>query len=118
MFTIENQEVALRKDASGVLRVGKSRVTLDLVIYEFNQGETPEEIAMHYPSVKLEDVYSVVSYYLNNRTRVDAYLQERKKHADQIRQEINARPEVQELRRKLLARARARGLRMHETRGG
>lgn len=89
MLLIEKQEVALRTDSRGVIRVGKSRVTLDLVIYAFNQGQTPEEIVMEFPSLKLADVYSAVSYYLNNRAKVDAYLQERKQRSERIRQEIN-----------------------------
>ena len=36
--------VPLREDPPGVLRVGKSRVLLELVIHAFQRGETPEGI--------------------------------------------------------------------------
>lgn len=34
----------IRADADGVLRIGKTRVTLDTVITAFDLGATPEEI--------------------------------------------------------------------------
>jgi hypothetical protein len=37
--------VPLRRDGTGALRVGTSRVLLELVIEAFHDGETPESIA-------------------------------------------------------------------------
>lgn len=101
---IEKQDVALRADESGVLRVGKTRVTLDTVIYQFNEGASPEEIVLRYPALHLVDVYSVIAYYLSHRKELDAYLEERERQADEIEREIRARPEVQAIRQRLLAR--------------
>lgn len=39
-------------------------MTLDAVVGSFDAGATPEEIAQQYPSLALEDVYAVVTYYL------------------------------------------------------
>lgn len=104
MVVIEKQDVALRVDPSGVLRVGKSRVTLDTVIYQFQDGASPEEIVLHYPSLQLADVYSVIAYYLNRRAELDAHLPERERQGDKNEREARARPEVQALRERLLAR--------------
>jgi uncharacterized protein (DUF433 family) len=83
-MVIEKQEVALRTDRSGVLRVGKSRVTLDTVNYHFNQGASPEEIVMRYPALQLVDVYSVIAYYLGHRKPMDEYLMKRARKAEEI----------------------------------
>ena len=65
-LVIEAPPVPLRTDEQGVMRVGKTRVPLDTVVYAFNQGSSPEEIVMSYPSLELGDVYAVVNYYLHN----------------------------------------------------
>lgn len=49
-LVIEAPPVPLRTDEHGVIRVGKTRVPLDAIIYAFNQGSSPEEIVMSYPA--------------------------------------------------------------------
>ena len=41
---------------------------------------------MHYPTLNLADIYSIVAYYLHHRTEVDSYLDEQKAQAAEIRQ--------------------------------
>jgi len=45
-------------DTHGVVRVAKTRVTLDTVVTAFLEGCTPEEIAEQYPSLQLSEIYS------------------------------------------------------------
>jgi hypothetical protein len=59
-LTIEPVAVPLRQDADGVVRVGDSRVLLELVIRAFQQGATPESIVQSYNTLKLADVYAVL----------------------------------------------------------
>jgi uncharacterized protein (DUF433 family) len=101
---VEAQSPPLQTDRDGVVRVGDTRVTLDTVIHAFNQGHTAEEIVSHYPALKLADVYAVVSYYLNNRAKVNAYLQQQEDSAEKIWREIEAAPDYQIFRERLLAR--------------
>ena len=49
-LVIEAPAVPLRTDDHGVIRVGKTRVPLDTVVFAFNQGASPEEIVMSYPT--------------------------------------------------------------------
>lgn len=56
----------LQTNADGVVRVGKTRVTLDTVIAVFKQGSTAEEIVYRYPSLRLADVYAAIAFYLNH----------------------------------------------------
>ena len=103
-LVIEAPPVPLRTDERGVLRVGKTRVPLDTIVYAFNQGASAEEIVLSYPTLDLGDVYSVVNYYLHNRTEVDAYLSQREAEAGQIKEENEKRFPQNGIRARLLAR--------------
>lgn len=103
-LVIEAPPVPLRTDATGVLRIGKTRVPLDTVVYIFNQGASPEEIVMSYPTLTLIDVYAVVNYYVHNRDEVDRYISEREAEAAHIREENEKRFSQAGIRARLLAR--------------
>jgi uncharacterized protein (DUF433 family) len=95
-------------DANGAIRVGDSRVLLDLVIHEFQNGATPESIVESYDSLSLPDVYAVVSHYLRNPVPIDDYLDRRASEATTVRQRIEAsQPPRSNLRAMLLARLKA-----------
>ena len=49
----ENDALPLTTDHDGVVRVGRTRVTLDTVLGAFAEGATTEEIALQYPSLDL-----------------------------------------------------------------
>ena len=97
----------LRLDGDCVLRVGPSRVPLDTVIYAFKTGCSPEEILHKYPSLKLPDIYAVVTYYLWHQQVVDAYLEERRRFAEEVRRVIEAESPSEGWRERLLARRAA-----------
>ena len=78
----------LRRDTSGGLRIGKSRVLLELVIRAFEDGATPEAIAQRYPTATLADIYSVLAYYLRHQEEIKAYLANREQKADEVRKRI------------------------------
>jgi uncharacterized protein (DUF433 family) len=88
----------------GVVRVGKTRVPLDTVVYAFNQGAAAEEIIMSYSTLELVDIYAVVNYYLHNRSEVDAYLSQREAEAARIKEENEKRFPQNGIRARLLAR--------------
>src|SRR3989442_677457 len=54
--------------------VASSRVSLDSIAYAFMDGQTAESIAQSFPTLRLEQVYGAIAYYLANRDTVDAYL--------------------------------------------
>ena len=111
------EAVLLKADADGVIRVGKTRVTLDTVVAAFSQGATAEEIAQRYSSLELADLYQVIGYYLRRRPEVEAYLRERKAQADAVRKENEARFDPEGVRDRLLARPASRGyLSRHDSR--
>src|SRR4028118_1661925 len=98
----------LETNADGVLRVGKTPVTLDTVIAVFKQGTTAEEIVYRYPSLRLADVYATIGFYLNHQQEVETYLQLRQQQAQEIRKMNEARFDPQGLRDRLLARKQER----------
>lgn len=94
----------LSVDARGALRVGGTRVTLDSVIAAFKQGAAAESIAQSYPSLALADIYGVIYYYLRHTDAVDAYLTQRQREAQQIRERVMARSDQAGIRERLLTR--------------
>jgi uncharacterized protein (DUF433 family) len=94
----------LKQDENGALRVGDTRVTLDMVVQAYENGGSAEEIALAYDSLELADVHAVISFYLQNRERVHAYLRERQQTADQSRQQFPPRESWQQLRQRLIKR--------------
>lgn len=98
----------MREDAEGTIRVGGTRVTLETVIAAFQSGATAEQIAQDYPSLSLADIYTVIGIYLRHRGAVESYLERQRTEAEQIRAQIESKPETQLIRQQLLARRDAR----------
>jgi uncharacterized protein (DUF433 family) len=106
-LSLATAPIPLKTDEDGVVRVGGTRVTLDSVVYAFNDGATAEEIAYRYPSLDLVDIYATIAYYLQSRSAVDEYLQRRDAEARAVRQENESRFDPAGLRERLLARKNA-----------
>lgn len=93
-----------QEDAKGGLRVGTSRVLVELVIRAFQDGATPEAIVQRYPSTTLTDIYGVIAYYLRHRAELEAYMSARERQAEALQQRIEAQQrDTTELRNRLLA---------------
>ena len=92
----------LRLDRGGTYRVGATRIRLDTVVFAYNSGISPEQIAEEFPTLALADVHAVIAYYLRHRGEVDAYLKAREVEASSLRSKIEALPQNKELREKLI----------------
>ena len=104
LLQIHIEPVPIDIDAEGVARVGGTRVSIDTVIYAFQQGATAEEIAQQYPVLNLADIYSTITYYLRHKDEIDNYLKSRQGQTEQMRQEIETRFDSMGIRERLLAR--------------
>ncbi len=80
----------LRTDEGGAVRVGTTRISLDLVIEQYENGMTPEDIVRAYDTLLLADVHAVIAYYLRHRDEVRAYLRRRNEEAEAQRAKIEA----------------------------
>jgi uncharacterized protein (DUF433 family) len=105
MVILHNDPTPLHVDGSGTIRVGASRVTLDVLIADYRSGLSPEEIARQLDTVTLADVYGAISYYHRYRDEVEEYLRRRNEEADELRRKIEAaQPERGNLKAELTAR--------------
>lgn len=103
------EPVPLSTNADGVIRIGKTRVTLDTLVTAFRQGATAETIAEQYPALQLDQVYTVIGYYLRHQEEVGVYLERRRQAAARVREENENRFPPFGIRDRLLARRSAQG---------
>lgn len=104
-FITQAEAPPLREDDDGAVRIGDSRVLLELVIRAFQDGATPEVIVQRYSTLALPDVYAVVAYYLRHRVEIEDYLERREQKAKEVRQRIEKQQgDLSEIRTRLLAK--------------
>ena len=104
---ITTEPLTLRTDASGVVRVGNTRVSLDTVIRGYLEGAIPEEIVEQFPSLQVADVYAAIGYYLKHKDQIDEYLLWRRQQREKVKQENEARANPSGLRERLMARMKS-----------
>lgn len=99
----------VREDAHGDLRIGKTNVLLDMVVYAFQNGATCEEIVLRFSSLSLADAYGAVAFYLRNRDFVDDYMTKREQEGDEVQRRIEAlQTPMSEVRARIFARQAAK----------
>ena len=59
-----------------------SRVPLALIVQEFQNGEAPEAIRSHYPTLSLEQVYGAITFYLGNKEEAEKDMADRERAQD------------------------------------
>ena len=74
---------------------------LDTIVARMQVGDTPEEIHEGFPSVTLEQINTILDWYLNNQVEADKYLMEQEAEAERILQEIESQPGYKVLREKI-----------------
>jgi uncharacterized protein (DUF433 family) len=89
-ITLRADPVPLRVDDTGAIRVGQSRVTLDVLLQYWRLGVKPEEIARGLDTLTLADVHGALAYYFRHQAEMDNYLRQREEEAEKLRQEIEA----------------------------
>jgi uncharacterized protein (DUF433 family) len=91
----------LRTWNDGTIRVGGSRVLLDLVVYHFKQGATAEQIQHSFPSLTLREVYAAIYYYLEHAEEVEEYLAVQERQAEEVEQIVRSSPVATLLQKRL-----------------
>ena len=74
----------IERRTAGYYFVG-SRVPLECIVREYWNGEPPESIRQHYPTLTLEQVHGGIAFYLRNRVDVDADVAGRAENEDAFR---------------------------------
>jgi len=92
------------------IRLKGHRIGIDDVLAYYRQGYTPEEIAVHLPSLSLEKIHATITYYHHKRADVEAYLTRVAAWREQRYREAQANPSpvVQRLRAIKAERLKAR----------
>jgi uncharacterized protein (DUF433 family) len=88
----------------GTIRVKGSRVTLDVIVRQFKQGATAEQILEDFPSLNLRDVYGAIYYYLEHEAEVEEYLKAQQDAAAESRELIEGEGDGGALRERIRAR--------------
>src|SRR5256885_1684065 len=57
----------------GVMRIGKSRVSLYSVLIELERGESPEAIQRSFPALSIEQVRGAIDYIRAHPAEVESY---------------------------------------------
>lgn len=64
------------EERNGGYYVAGTRISLDSVVYSFNQGQSPETIQEDFPSLKRSQIYGAIAFYLDHQAEIDKYLEE------------------------------------------
>ncbi|RKU23270.1 hypothetical protein C6500_02055 [Candidatus Poribacteria bacterium] len=87
--------------AENDIRIKGTRIGIETVLDEYiHNGKTAEAIADRYHTVTLEQVYATILYYLQNREKIGAYLENYLEYCRKAREEYekNLPPVVVRLR--------------------
>ena len=102
-------ETPIAWDADGNIRVGGTRVTLDVVIDAFKRGNSPEKIARSFDTLDLADIYATIAYYLRHTEEVEGYLLQLEEKTEEAVAMIEADPVQKAFRERMLTRIAERG---------
>jgi uncharacterized protein (DUF433 family) len=80
---------------AGFYLVGR-RVPFDCVVREYWNGEPPECIRQHYPTLSPEQVFGAIAFYLGHKAEVDTVIAERERVEDSFRESHPLPPELKE----------------------
>lgn len=86
-----------------VIRIKGNRIDIEIVLEDYLEGASPEEILLRYPTLNLEKIHATILYYLAKKEEVEAYLERVRQLDEEAEQEQlrNPLPFVVELRERL-----------------
>ena len=80
--------------------IAGTRIALDSIVHAFQEGESPEGILRSFPMAgPLVRIYGALTFYLENKGKVDAYLKEQERLWRELEKEDTDHPSS--LRRRL-----------------
>jgi uncharacterized protein (DUF433 family) len=90
------------------IRIKGHRIGIEDLLLLYLDGYSPEEIAVRFPSLRLDQIYATLTYYHARRTEIDAYLVRLATWEAQREQEAASQPEPEIVRRLKALRAQQR----------
>lgn len=75
------------------IRVKGTRIGIETILYDYiYHARSPEEIAQTYWSLSVKQVYATILYYLENKTKINQYLQGWIEHGERMREQQRQNP--------------------------
>jgi len=74
------------------IRIKGTRVGIETILEDYLNATSPEEIAVRYPTLSLEQVYATITYYLRNKHNIDQYLERWRTYTENSWQEQQQHP--------------------------
>ena len=62
------------EERNGGYYVAGTRISLDSVVYSFNEGNAPEAIQEDFPLLNCAQIYGAIAFYLDHTAEIDKYL--------------------------------------------
>ena len=59
-----------------------SHVPIDRIVSEYRNGEDPETIQSHYPTLSLEQINGAIAYQKTHKDEIEAAMEERRRAED------------------------------------
>ncbi len=81
------------EEREGGYYIAGTRIALDSIVHAFQDGESPEGILRSFPMAgPLVRIYAAITFYLENKEKVEAYLRDQDRRWDTLRKE-RAKPD-------------------------
>lgn len=82
------------------IRIKGTRVGIETILDDYLNAMSPEEIAVRYPTLTLEQVYATITFYLHNQREIDQYLERWRHYAEDAwqQQQQHPSPAIQRLK--------------------
>src|SRR5258708_18376033 len=61
---------------NGGYYVAGTRISLDSVVYSFNDRHSPEAIQEDFPLLKRSQIHGAIAFYLDHKAEIDKYLED------------------------------------------
>jgi uncharacterized protein (DUF433 family) len=61
-------------EGSDMIRLKGHRIGIHHVVRLYRQGYSPEQIALEFPGLSLEQIHATLTYYLHKQTEIDALI--------------------------------------------
>jgi uncharacterized protein (DUF433 family) len=87
-------------EEDGEINITGTRIGFYHFLFDYNQGESAETLALRYPHVPLATVHNVIAFYLEHKAEVDRFMAEYEADLDRL-YATGKRVNVVELRERL-----------------
>lgn len=75
------------------IRIKGHRIGIESILYEYvYNSKSAEEMVDRFPTLRLEQIYATILYYLQNEEQLNQYLADWLKHGEQKRREQAQNP--------------------------